>query len=96
MRAAFQLKTKSQKIKTNPSYKGRCYLTAIIEEAFWLYINFALSLRVVEMMLERHKISTADYSVKIQEQFTSWNEVTRLTTAASIHNRQPKFLSELL
>ncbi len=60
MRAAFQLKTKltkSQRIKTKPSYKGHRYPTEIIEEAVWLYFNLVLSFREVEIMLARRGIA---------------------------------------
>ena len=56
MKAAFHLKTKPakpHKIKPALSYKGHRYLTEIIEEAIWLYFNFALSFREVEMMMAR-------------------------------------------
>lgn len=43
--------TKPQKIKPAPSYKGHRYPSEIIEEAVWLYFNFALSYREVEMLL---------------------------------------------
>jgi hypothetical protein len=67
MRAAFQLKTKQikfQKIKTKPSYKGHRYPTEIIEEAVWLYFNFALSFREVEMMLARRGIEVSYESIR--------------------------------
>ena len=46
MKAAFHLKTKPakpHKIKPASSYKGHRYPTEIIEEAVWLYFNFAFS-----------------------------------------------------
>src|SRR5438270_2764312 len=62
MRVALQLKTKlikSQKIKIAPSYKGHRYPSEIIEECVWLYFNFALSFREVEMMLARHGVEVS-------------------------------------
>ncbi len=32
--------------------------------------------------LKRHKMIALDYRAKMQEQFTTWNEVTRLSSTA--------------
>ena len=67
MKATFQLKTKliqPQKMKAAPSYKGHRYPTKIIEEAVWLYFNFALSFREVEMMLARRGVEVSYETIR--------------------------------
>jgi putative transposase len=67
MKAAFPLKTKPtrpHKIKAAPSYKGHRYPIEIIEEAVWLYFNFALSFREVEMMLARRRIEVSYETIR--------------------------------
>src|SRR6476661_191478 len=56
--------TKTKKIKVAPSYKGHRYPTPIIEEAVWLYFNFALSFREVEMMLARRGIEVSYETIR--------------------------------
>ena len=67
MKVAFPLKTKPakpHKIKAAPSYKGHRYPTEIIEEAVWLYFNFALSFREVEMMLARRGVEVSYETIR--------------------------------
>src|ERR1700712_3737333 len=47
-----------------PSYKGHRYPTEIIEEAVWLYFNFALSYSEVEMMLARRGIEVSYETIR--------------------------------
>ena len=87
MRAAFHLKTKqikSQKIKTIPSYKGHRYPIEIIEEAVWLYFNFALSYREVEMMLARRGIEVS------YEIIRQWCLKFGQTYANELRRRRPR------
>src|SRR6476661_8654813 len=56
--------TKPPKIKVAPSYKGHRYPSEIIEEAVWLYFNFALSFREVEMMLARRGIEVTYETIR--------------------------------
>ncbi len=56
--------TKPQKVKLAPSYKGHRYPTEIIEEAVWLYFNFALSYREVEMLLLRRGIEVTYETIR--------------------------------
>jgi putative transposase len=86
MRAAFQLKTKpikSRKIKTKPSYKGHRYPTEIIEECVWLYFNFALSFREVEMMLARRGIEVSYETIR------QWCLKFGQTVANELRRRRP-------
>ena len=67
MRAAFPLKIKStrpHKIKAAPSYKGHRYPTDIIEECVWLYFNFALSYREVEIMMARRGVEVSYEAIR--------------------------------
>jgi putative transposase len=47
-----------------PSYKGHRYPTEIIGEAVWLYFNFALSFREVEMMLARRGVEVSYETIR--------------------------------
>ena len=67
MRAAFPLKTKltkPHKTKVAPSYKGHRYPTEIIEECVWLYFNFALSYREVEIMMARQGVEVSYETIR--------------------------------
>ncbi len=51
-------------MKAAPSYKGHRYPTKIIEEAVWLYFNFALSFREVEMMPARRGVEVSYETIR--------------------------------
>src|SRR6478672_6254198 len=86
MKATFQLKIKliqPQKIIAAPSYKGHRYPNEIIEEAVWLYFNFALRFREVEMMLARRGVEVSYETIR------QWCLKFGQTFAKELRRRRP-------